>query len=156
MVRLRQGVYAPPESLLGTMIDVEKIVPNGVVCLYSAWMHHQLCSAVPPAFCVAIDSKRKIKLAPDLPIALYYWKAEYLTFGIEQSEVSGFQVRMTDVERSVCDAVKYRNKIGVDLCAEIMRNYLRRKDRNLSRLMDYARRLRLVRVISNYLEIALQ
>ena len=91
-----------------------------------------------------------------LPITLYYWKAENLTFGIVQQEVSGFTVRITDLERSVCDAVKYRNKIGLDICAEIIRSYVRRKDRNLSRLMDYAKRLRLEKVLNNYLEIAIE
>ena len=56
----------------------------------------------------------------------------------------------------MCDAVKYRNKIGLDICAEIIRSYVRRKDRNLSRLMDYAKRLRLEKVLNNYLEIAIE
>lgn len=71
-------------------------------------------------------------------------------------EISNYQVRMTDLERSVCDAVKYRNKIGLDLCAEIIRTYLRKKERNLSRLMDYAERLRVTKILNNYLEIAIE
>ena len=91
-----------------------------------------------------------------LPITLYYWKAENLTFGIVQQKISGFTVRITDLERSMCDAVKYRNKIGLDICAEIIRCYVHRKDRNLSRLMDYAKKLRLEKVLNNYLEIAIE
>ena len=119
-------------------------------------MYYQLSTTVPPAFCIAIDAKRKVRMPETLPITLYYWKAENLTFGIVQQEISGFNVRITDLERSVCDAVKYRNKIGLDICAEIIRSYVRRKDRNLSRLMDYAKRLRLEKVLNNYLEIAIE
>jgi predicted transcriptional regulator of viral defense system len=156
IVRLRHGVYAEPSAMLNTMIDVERIVPGGIVCLYTAWMHHQLCTTVPPAFCIAIEAKRKIVLPAELPINLYYWKKENMEFGFEQKEISGFQVRMTDLERSVCDAVKYRNKVGLDLCAEVIRSYARLKERNLSRLSEYAQKLRLTNVMNNYLEIAIE
>ena len=155
LIKLRHGVYAVPEAAFSTMIDIDKVVSGGVVCLYSAWMHHQLSTQVPPAFCIAIESKRKIKVPTAVPVNLYYWKSENLQFGIERRNISGFDVLITDVERSVCDAVKYRNKIGLDLCAEIIRSYLARNNRNLSRLMDYARRLRVANVLNNYLEISL-
>lgn len=155
LIRLRHGVYAVPEATFSTMIDIDKVVPGGIVCLYSAWMHHQLSTQVPPAFCIAIESKRKIKVPTAVPINLYYWKSENLQFGIERRNISGYDVLITDIERSVCDAVKYRNKIGLDLCAEIIRSYLARNNRNLSRLMDYARRLRVANVLNNYLEISL-
>ena len=156
LIRLRQGVYAVPIAILNTMIDVERIVPQGVLCLYSAWAYYQLTATVPPSFCIAIEAKRKVKLPIRLPINLYYWKAGNLEFGIVDVEISNYQVRMTDLERSVCDAVKYRNKIGLDLCAEIIRTYLRKKERNLSRLMDYAERLRVTKILNNYLEIAIE
>ena len=155
LIKLRHGVYAVPEAAFSTMIDIDKVVPGGVVCLYSAWMHHQLSTQVPPAFCIAIESKRKIKVPTAVPVNLYYWKSENLQFGIERRNISGYDILITDLERSVCDAVKYRNKIGLDLCAEIIRSYLARNNRNLSRLMDYARRLRVANVLNNYLEISL-
>ena len=155
LIRLRHGVYAVPEAAFSTMIDIDKIVPGGVVCMYSAWMHHQLSTQVPPAFCIAIESKRKIKVPTVVPVNIYYWKPENLEFGIERKNISGCEVLITDLERSVCDAVKYRNKIGLDVCAEVVRSYLSRPNRNLSRLTDYARRLRVANILNNYLEISL-
>lgn len=156
LMRIRHGVYATPDALLDTMIDVERIVPGGVVCMYSAWAYYGLSSMVPPAFCIAIVNKRKVVLPKMLPITLYYWKPENLEFGIRRENISGHGVRITDLERSVCDAVKYRNKIGLDICAEIIRNYLRKKERNLSRLREYAKKLRVANVLNNYLEIAVE
>ena len=46
LIRLRQGVYAVPIAILNTMIDVERIVPQGVLCLYSAWAYYQLTTTV--------------------------------------------------------------------------------------------------------------
>lgn len=156
LVRLRQGVYAEPTALLNTMIDVERIVPGGVVCLYNAWAYHQLSVTVPPAFCVAIEAKRKVSIPATLPIQLYYWKRENLEIGVSTANVSGYDVKITDLERSVCDAVKYRNKIGLDICSEVIRIYLKRPSKNLSRLMEYAKQLRVANVLKNYLEIAIE
>lgn len=155
LIRVRHGVYALPETLLSTMIDVERIVPHGVVCLYNAWAFHQLSTTIPPGFCIAIANKRKVKLPQSTHIALYYWKKENLEFGVMNAEISGHKVSITDMERSVCDAVKYRNKIGLDLCAEIIRTYLKKPSRNLTRLQDYAKRLRVYNTLKNYIEIAI-
>ena len=69
--------------------------------------------------------------------------------------IDGFNIRLYDVERCVCDAVKFRNKVGMDVCSEIINNYLERPDRNLSKLMDYARRLRVGKIIEQYLQVKL-
>ena len=120
LVRIRKGVYAETSALANNMIDVERIVPRGVLCLYSAFSHHGLSTQVPSSTCIAIDARRKVRL-PDYPIIdLYYWKKEYLEFGIMQKEISGYDVLITDLERTVCDAVKYRNKIGLDVCGEVI------------------------------------
>lgn len=156
LMRLRHGVYATPEALLSNMTDVEKIVPGGVVCLYNAWAYYHLSMVVPPAFCIAIASKRKVVLPQFLPVNLYYWKPENLEFGIVEAEISGFHVRMTDMERSVCDAIKYRNKLGLEVCSEVVRNYLKKENRNLSLLSDYAKRLRVFNTLKQYLEIAIE
>lgn len=156
LVRVRHGVYAVPDTLLNTMIDVERIIPNGIVCLYNAWAFHQLSTTVPSSFCIAIEAKRKIVVPSVLPIELYYWKKENLDFGVMEADISGFRVRITDLERSVCDAIKYRNKIGLDITAEVIRNYLKKENRNLSRLSDYAKRLRVANTLKNYLEIAIE
>ncbi len=156
LIRLRSGVYAMPEALLDTMIDVERIVPGGVVCLYNAWSHYRLTTTIPTTFCVAVERQRKVVIPPTLPLTLYYWKRENLTFGVVEENVSGHPVRITNMERSVCDAVKYRNKIGLDVCAEIVRTYLRKNNRNLSLLAEYAKRLRVWSILKYYLEIALE
>ena len=155
LVRIRKGVYAETSALANNMIDVERIVPRGVLCLYSAFSHHGLSTQVPSSTCIAIDARRKVRL-PDYPIIdLYYWKKEYLEFGIMQKEISGYDVLITDLERTVCDAVKYRNKIGLDVCGEVIDNYLQKENRNISQLHEYAQKLRVKNILTTYLETRL-
>lgn len=156
LTKLRSGVYASPEALLDTMLDIERIVPGGIVCLYNAWSYHQLTTTVPSSFCVAIERKRKVVIPSTLPVTIYYWKEENLSLGVTEAVVSGHSIRITNLERSVCDAIKYRNKIGLDICAEIVRTYLRKEERNLSLLKEYAKSLRVWSTLKIYLEIALE
>lgn len=155
LVRIRKGIYADASALANNMIDVERIVPRGVLCLYSAFSHYGLSTQVPSATCIAIEAKRKIRL-PNYPIIdLYYWKKENLEFGIIIKEISGYTLSITDLERTVCDAIKYRNKIGLDVCGEVINNYLKRADRNISLLHIYAAQLRVKNILTKYLETRL-
>lgn len=156
LTKLRAGVYASPDALLDTMLDMERIVPGGVVCLYNAWSYYQLTTTIPPYFCVAIERKRKVVIPPSLPITLFYWKAENLSLGVTKKDISGHTVLITNLERSVCDAVKYRNKVGIEVCVEIVRNFMRKDGRNLSLLTEYAKQLRVWTTLKNYLEITLE
>ena len=110
----------------------------------------------PPTFCIAVDAKRKIVFAQKQLITLYYWNKQSLTLGVEEVEYSSHKVRMTNAERSVCDAVRYRNKIGEDLCQEIIRTYLKRPDRKIGLMMEYAKALRVAKILGNYLNILME
>ena len=155
LMRIRKGVYVKTSALANNMIDVERIIPNGVLCLYSAFSHYELSTQVPSATCIAIEAKRKVRLPEYPPIELFFWKPENLNFGIIQTQISGYIVRITDMERTVCDAVKYRNKIGLDVCGEIIDNYLKKENRTISLLHDYAKRLRVKNILTKYLETRL-
>lgn len=86
---------------------------------------------------------------------IHYYTDKVLNVGVSQMTIDGFSVNVYDVERCVCDAVKFRNKVGMDVCSEIINNYLERPERNISRLMDYARILRVSAILEKYLEVKL-
>lgn len=152
IVRLRNGVYATPEALADSMVDVDMIVPDGILCLWSAWAIHGLTTQIPNAFYVAVESKRKVTL-PNFPeFKLVYRSRPQLDMGVANMEVEGYKVKVYDVERSVCDAIKYRNKIGIDVMAEILQNYLRSEGRDLNKLLNYAKPLRVANILNKYLE----
>lgn len=155
LVRLRNGLYANPDALSGNIVDIDAIIPGGILCLYSAWSYYNLTTQIPDAFYVAVSRSRKIKL-PDFPdIKPVFQRNNLLDIGKTEIEEQGIKVLITDIERSVCDAVKYRNKIGIDVMTEIIDNYLRRTDRNLSRLTEYAKKLRVYSTLHQILQVKL-
>ena len=137
------------------MVDIDSIVPDGILCLWSAWGIHQLTTSLPQAFHVAVKRNRKVT-PPSFPkVEIHHYTDTLLHIGVMTMEIDGFQIRLYDAERCVCDAVKFRNKVGMDVCSEIISTYLTRTDRNLSRLMDYARQLRVANILGQYLQVKL-
>ena len=67
LMRIRNGVYVEMSALANNIIDVERIVPGGVLCLYSAFSYYGLSTQVPAATCIAINAKRKVRL-PEYPL----------------------------------------------------------------------------------------
>jgi predicted transcriptional regulator of viral defense system len=92
-------------------------------------------------------------ILPDyLSVSLYYWSKSVLEIGVTKQTIDDYTVRIYDLEKSVCDAVKFRNKIGIDLSSEIVKNYLKRTDRNLTRLNEYAKRMRLASTMNSLID----
>ncbi len=155
IVRVSSGVYALSDSLANTMIDLPRVIPDAILCGYSAWSHYGLTTQVPASICVAIERDRKVRLPEYPPITLHSVKREIFRLGETTDVVGGYEVPIYDVERCVCDAVKSRNKIGVDVSSEILKSYLSHQERNIPKLMKYAKALRVAATISKYLEIQL-
>ena len=155
MVCIRRGIYATLEQLANTMIDLEVVVPDGILCLFSAWNIHGLTTFLPQAYHVAIKRGKKIRL-PEYPtIALHFLAESILELGTEEKVVSNYEIKVYNVELSVCDAIKFRNKIGIDVCSKVVNNYLALPNRDLTLLMDNANKLRIAKTLEKYLEIKL-
>jgi hypothetical protein len=86
---------------------------------------------------------------------LYYWNKRFYETGIIQTTYNEEQITIYDIEKSVCDIIRYRNKVGSDITSEVLRNYLKRKDRNLDKLMKYAENMRIATVLNQYLTMML-
>lgn len=154
-VRVKRGVYATTEQLADSMIDLEAIVPSGILCLFSAWNVHGLTTSLPQAYHVAVKRGRKISLPVFPKVELHHITDTMIGIGVEELDISGYHIQIYNKERCVCDAVKYRNKVGMDVCVEVLNNYLSRQDRNLSLLFDYADKLRVRRILEQYIALKL-
>ena len=148
-------MYILPEEQTTMMMDIERIVPGGVICLYSAWNYYNLTTQIPNGFYIAIEKHRKIVAPKITDIILCYWEEKYCSMGAEEVVIANHKVKIFCIEKCVCDAIKFRNKIGIDVAVEILSNYLHRRERNISLLMDYAKRMRVISTIQPYLEMGL-
>lgn len=129
-------------------------VPDGVVCLLSAAVYYNLSTYRPDAIDVAIPRKAKVSTLPDWPeVNLYYYTDERFELGTTIIEEGTNRFRIYDIEKTVVDIVFYREKVGIEETKEILISYLRRKDRNINRLVRYAEMMKCGDTMKKYLEV---
>lgn len=129
-------------------------VPAGVICLMSAAVYYNLTTYRPDSVDVAIERKARVSTLPDWPeVNIYYYTNDRFELGIETIADGKNQFRIYDIEKTVVDIVFYREKVGMEEMKEVLVNYLRRKDRNLNRLIRYAELMKCGDVMKNYLEV---
>lgn len=131
---------------------VAEMIPNGVFCLFTAWQYFHLSTTVSHQYHIAIHRNTKINLPEYPPVALYYWSDKVYTLGITEIQIAGKAVKCYDKERSVCDAVKFRNKVGEEIMQEVLKAYMKTLDKNMDRLLEYAKILRIEKIILPYLK----
>jgi len=153
--RLKHGIYKLSDYQTNEYFEIKNIIPNGVICLFSAWNYYELTTYMPHEFHVAIKKKSKVKLPNYPPIKLYYWDNNSLKTGSKTIKIDNSNIKFFDIEKSVCDAVKFRNKIGKDILNEILTEYLKRKDKNIDLLIKYSKILRVEKTLINYLDVLL-
>lgn len=155
ILKLKHGVYKWATDDVNEWIDVKYLVPNGVLCLFTACLHYELSTFVSSQYHIAIPKKAKIVLPNYPPIKLYYWDTTAFNLGIIEVEIQETTLRMFDLEKTVCDIIRFRNKLGIDIAKEVLKNYLKRPDRNIAKLNEYAQQLNISTVLSNFLTILL-
>lgn len=136
--KLKPGLYCHPKFVkTDAYARVCKIYPQAVLCLYSAWAYYDLSTFVPAQYHLAIPNKTKLVRVDYPPVQFYYWSHKYFDIAIEENE----EVRIYSLEKSVCDAVRFQNKVGLDLTAEVLKTYLDRNDRDIDKLLKVAHQL---------------
>lgn len=134
--------------------SAEAYVPKGVICLMSAARYYELTNFLPSSIDVAIERKKKIVTLPDWPeIKIFYFDAARMDLGVTEVWEGENVFHIFDIEKTVVDIIYYRNKIGIEETAEVLKNYLKRKDRHIDRLYAYAKLLRCEKAIRTYLEV---
>ena len=134
--------------------SAEAFVPNGVICLMSAARYYELTNFMPDAVDVAIERKKKVNTLPEWPeIRIFYFDASRMDLGVTEVRDGDNCFHIFDIEKTVVDIIYYRNKIGIEETSEVLRNYLKRGDRQIDRLYAYAKRLRCEKIVRTYLEV---
>lgn len=129
-------------------------VPMGVICLLSAAVYYNLTTYRPDAVDVAIPRKSKVSTFPDWPeLNIYYYTDRRFELGVDVIKDGKNQFRIYDIEKTVVDIVFYRERVGIEETKEILISYLRRKDRNLNRLVYYAELMKCGDIMKKYLEV---
>jgi predicted transcriptional regulator of viral defense system len=152
--RLSRGLFAAHNhrhTAGHSLAQAAKRVPIGVVCLLSALRFHGLTTQHPAEVWMALPEKaRKPRLDyPRLRVTRFSGPA--LREGVEEHRIEGVPVRVYSAAKTVADCFKYRNKVGIDVAVEALRDFTRRR-RGATELARFARICRVSRVMQPYLD----
>ena len=155
ILRESRGLYRLADTVLGSNTDLVQValkIPKGVVCLISALSFHELTTQIPHQVYIAlpIDAEKPRLEYP--PLRIFWLSQKTYSAGIKRHELDGIPVKIYGIEKTIADCFKFRNKIGLDVALEALRNYRRTEGFNVGTLLHYARIDRVERVIRPYLE----
>jgi predicted transcriptional regulator of viral defense system len=155
LTQISRGLYALTEQIRSEFHPFAEVAhrsPLGVFCLLSALRFHQLTTQSPPEVWLAIPNKARAPKIDYPPLHIVRFSGGALTQGIERHIVDGVSIRVYSVAKTIADCFKYRNKIGLDVALEALRESRREKRATVDELWRYAKVCRIATVIRPYLE----
>ena len=155
LVREVQGIYRLSDSdPLGNpdLVNLSLRVPRAVFCLISALYFHELTTQIPHSVYFALPRDVKTPKVYYPPVWVFHFSKASYQAGIVEYELDGVKVKIYNREKTVADCFKFRNKVGMDVALEALRDYFRQPKPDVSLLMKYARINRVAKIMRPYLE----
>lgn len=155
VIRPARGLYQLPDAPVDaahSLAEAALLVPKGIVCLISALQFHGLTLQMPSAVWMAIERtawKPNISYPPLRFVRFSGWA---MTEGVERYPIESGKVRITNSARTIVDCFRYRNKVGIDLAMEGLRQGIRQRKCTPDQLWRYAKKARVWTVMRPYVE----
>lgn len=150
-----RGLYVAegsPATEHHTLAEAAKRVPHGVVCLLSALRFHGLTTQAPHEVWMAIGHKARRPRVDAPPLRIVHFSGQTLSYGVQEKKIEGVKVRVFHPAKTVADCFKFRNKIGLDVALEALRDCYRQRKASMDELYLAAKVCRVARVMQPYLE----
>lgn len=153
--RLARGLYEIVDAEVTEhhlLAAVAKRVPRGIVCLISALAYHGIGTQSPHEVWMAIDRKARKPELGDLPVQFVRFSGAMLSYGVKRLTIEGIPTRITSPARTVVDCFRYRNRLGLEVAMEALRDALRSRLATVDEVRRAAEVCRAATVIRPYLE----
>ena len=153
--QVARGVYRLPDQPVTEhhgLVLAAAAVPNGVICLLSALGFHGLGTQLPSDVWIAIPRRARQPADKYPPLRIVRFSGEALTQGVETHQVEGRPLRVYAVAKTVADCFKYRNKVGLEVALEALREGWRERRFTGDELDRYAEICRVSNVMRPYVE----
>lgn len=153
--RVGRGLYQLPNRDLGryqSLAEVSKLAPKAVVALLSALNYHNMTTQNPPQIWLAIDGKAWKPEISYPPVRFVTMSGKTLHVGVEEHSIDGVPIKVFCPAKTVVDCFKYRNKVGLDVALEALREGWSSRKFTMDELLRYAEICRVKKVMQPYIE----
>lgn len=155
LVREARGLYVHPGAKITenhSLAEAAKRVSHGVICLLSALRFHGLTTQNPSEVWLAIGWKARAPKKDTQPLRIVRMSGKALTEGVKQHQIENVSVKIYNPAKTVADCFKYRNKVGLDVALEALRDYRQKHRGGMDELWRFAKICRVARILQPYLE----
>ena len=153
--RPARGIYTLPDSDVTehhSYAEITKRVPQATVCLLSALVFHEITTQSPASVWIALSKGARTPAVVSPSLRIVRLSGPSLTEGIDKHQVEGVAVRVYSAAKTVADCFKFRNKIGLDIAIEALKDCLHQKKASVNEIYRYAKVCRVSNVIRPYIE----
>ena len=150
-----RGLYIAADAEISVhygLAQVAKRVSHGVICLLSALSFHEIGTQLPHQVWMAIDRRAAKPKMQFPPLRVMRFSGAALTEGIETYQIEGVPVQIFNPAKTVADCFKYRNKIGLDIALEALKECIRDRRTTMDDLWHFAQVCRMTNVMRPYME----
>ena len=154
--RADRGIYISPGGLDDALFWMQQRASKIVYSHETALFLHRITGRTPIRYSITVPSSYKASDALKKSCKIYYIKQELIDLGkIEKPSGMGHTIITYDLERTLCDIIRSRNKIDSQIVIEALKNYARNKNKDLHRLYKYAENFGVEKILYHYLEVLL-
>lgn len=155
--QVNHGIYVRKDEWVDELYVIHQRCPNAVFSHQEAFYYHGLTDREPWVHTLTVYSGYNAhRLTAEGDCKVYTIKKELLNIGKTMViDNCGNQIPMYDLERTICDLIRSRNSIEVQDFTSVLKVYVSRKDKDLNRLMEYAKQFRVHNVLRKYMEVLL-
>ena len=155
VIRPTRGLYQLPDTPIEAaymLAEATVLVPKGIVCLISALQFHELTLQIPSAVWMAIGRTAWRPTIGYPPIRFVRFNGWAMIEGVELYPIQSREVPITNPARTIVDCFRYRNKIGIDIAVEGLREGIQHRKCTPDELWQYAKKARVWTVMRPYVE----
>jgi predicted transcriptional regulator of viral defense system len=154
--RAERGIYIASGGLDDALFWIQQRAQKVIYSHETALFLHKMTDRTPIRYSVTVPSSYKTSAALKKSCKIFYIKQELIDMGkIEKLSGMGHTVTTYDLERTLCDVIRSRNKIDYQIVIEALKNYARNKEKDLHRLYKYAKNFGVESILHHYLEVLL-
>ena len=154
--RVDRGVYVSTDSIEDEMFSMQTKYPKLIYSHETALYLHGLSDRTPFEYSASVPSGYKVVGSVADRFKIYYIKKEFHELGVETvKSTHGNPIRTYNVERTICDLIRSRSRIDIQILNDALKRFVKLKSADHSLLMDYARKLKIEAVLKRYLEVLL-
>ena len=149
--RIEYGIYASTDKDINEFWLMGEKYKNGIYSHNTALYFYGMTDRTPLQMDMTFPSNNRVK--NDF-LNVHYIKKEYHNLGLTELKLhDSFVIRVYNLERTICDIIRDRNKIDLQIFNTAINEYMKRKDKNLVRLAEYAIKFKIEKILKQYMEV---